>query len=125
MIFEVEIDTRSWERRSYDVALYETNQQRESQRLELCKANQWADQAQRENSGIWRPEYEKQVFKKNRAKDCKSIQELRRICFERADRARQVRIDDLCMQQKEKPSLHRESAFVSESGTAGQGEVLE
>ena len=44
---EVEMDRRSWERRSSDVALYETNQLLESQRLELYQASQWVDQAQR------------------------------------------------------------------------------
>ena len=34
-----------WEQRDADIALYETNRQLESQRLELCQANQWADQA--------------------------------------------------------------------------------
>ena len=37
---EVEMDRRSWERRNSDIALYETSQQLESQRLELDQANQ-------------------------------------------------------------------------------------
>ena len=45
----MDMDRKSWERRNSDIALYETNQQLESQRLELCQANQWADQAQRQN----------------------------------------------------------------------------
>ena len=36
------------ERRSSEMALYETNRELESQRLELYQANQWVDQAQRE-----------------------------------------------------------------------------
>ena len=47
---EVEMDRRSWERRNSDIALHETNRQLESQRLELYQANQWSDQAQKDNS---------------------------------------------------------------------------
>ena len=39
---EVELDRRSWE----------TNEQIETQRLELLQANQWADQAQRETNRL-------------------------------------------------------------------------
>ena len=34
--------------RNSDIALYETNRELESQRLELYQANPWADHAQRE-----------------------------------------------------------------------------
>ena len=58
---EVEMDTRRWARRNYDIALYETNQQLESQRLELYQAIHWADQAQREkHTSVWRIECEEQ-----------------------------------------------------------------
>ena len=40
---------KSWERKNSDIVLYETHQQLESQRLELCQANQWTDEAQRQN----------------------------------------------------------------------------
>ena len=44
---------RTWkqekrEKRSSDMALFETNRELESQRLELYQGHQWADQAQRE-----------------------------------------------------------------------------
>ena len=48
---EAEMDKRNcWKQRNADRALYETNRQLESQRLELYQANQWADQAHREKS---------------------------------------------------------------------------
>ena len=47
---EVEMDRKSWEKRNSDIALYETNQQLESQSLELHQVNQWADQARGANS---------------------------------------------------------------------------
>ena len=37
------------------------------------------------------------LFRENRAEDC---QEMRRICCEETDRARQMRIDELSMQQE-------------------------
>ena len=53
-VAEAEIDRRNWEQRNADIAVYETNRQLESQRLELYQENQWADQAQRENMCICR-----------------------------------------------------------------------
>ena len=44
-----EMDRGSWERRNSDIALYETNQQFESQRLALYQANQWTDHAHRDH----------------------------------------------------------------------------
>ena len=62
---EVEMDGRSWERRNSDIAIYETNQQLESQRLELYQANQWADQAQRKTIDY----LENRVYQEHHAKD--------------------------------------------------------
>ena len=42
------MDIRHKAQRHADIALYETNRDLESQRLEFCQANQCADQAQRE-----------------------------------------------------------------------------
>ena len=44
------------------------------------------------------------LFRENRAKDCQDIEELRRICFEETDRARQARIDELSMHQERNPA---------------------
>ena len=41
------------------------------------------------------------VVQKDRAKDCQTIEELRRICCEEADKARQLKIDELFFQQRE------------------------
>ena len=49
---EAEMVRRNWEQRNADIALYETNREVESQRLELYQATQWADQAQREREKI-------------------------------------------------------------------------
>ena len=52
--FEVEADVevKHWERRNSDIALYEINQEFESQRLQLQQANRWADQAQKEKISL-------------------------------------------------------------------------
>ena len=49
---EADMNIRNWEQRNSDIALYETNRELESQRFELYQANQWADQAQREEDNL-------------------------------------------------------------------------
>ena len=43
------------------------------------------------------------LYQENHAKDCQEIEELRRICCEETDRARQLRIDELSMHQERNP----------------------
>ena len=47
---------RTWKQesgtRSFDMAVYETNRELKSQRLELYQAHHWADQAQRDNISL-------------------------------------------------------------------------
>ena len=45
---EADVEVKHWEKTNSDIALYEINQEFESQRLQPQQANQWADQAQRE-----------------------------------------------------------------------------
>ena len=45
---KADMDLRKKQQRNSDIALYETNRELESQRLELYQANQWTDQAERE-----------------------------------------------------------------------------
>ena len=49
---ETEMESRNWEKRNSESALYETHQKLESQRLQLQLANQWAAQAQREKISL-------------------------------------------------------------------------
>ena len=44
------------------------------------------------------------LCRENQAKDCQEIEELRRICCEETDRARQLRIDELSMQEERNPT---------------------
>ena len=85
---------RNWEQRCSDTALYETDRELESQRLELYQANQWADQdqAQREKIHLCGElGMRNRIFQESRARDCQEIKDLRRICCEETDRARQLR----------------------------------
>ena len=114
---EADMGIRNWEQRNSDCALYETNRELESQRLELYPANQWADQAQREKMNLCGElEMRSRLFQESFARDCQEIEELRRICCEETDRARQLRTDELSMQQERNPTtvsqLTEQSEFL-------------
>ena len=49
---EADLEVKHWEKRNSDIALHEINQEFESQRLQLQKANQWADKAQRDKISL-------------------------------------------------------------------------
>ena len=99
------MEVKHWEKRNSDIALHETNQEFESQRLQLQQANQWADQAQRDKISLCGElEMRNRLFRENQAKDCQEIEELRRICCEETDRARQAKIDELSMHQERNPT---------------------
>ena len=63
-------------------------------------------------------EMRNKAFQEDRARNVQEISELRRICCAVADRARQH--DELSAQKEAS-----ESAYGSDSGLAGQGELLE
>ena len=48
--------------------------------------------------------FRNKLFRENHAKDCQEIEELRRICREETDRARQARIDELPVRQERNPT---------------------
>ena len=78
------------------IALYETGRQLESKRMELYQANQLSDQAQRAKSWLCEESDMRNIaFQEGRARDCQEIEELRRICCVEADRARQMKLDEL------------------------------
>ena len=86
-------------------ALYETNREVESQRLELYQAHQWADQSQREKINLCGElEMRSRLFQESHARNYPEIEELQRICCEETDRARQLRIDELSLQQERNPT---------------------
>ena len=80
------MDRKSWEMKNYDIGLYETNKQFESQRLEQNQANQWADQTPRENSRLFGDLSTKnRICQEHHPRDCQDIEELRRIGCKQAD----------------------------------------
>ena len=81
-------------------------------RSELHHANQWACQAQMESRRIFEEFTTKsRLYQENHASDCMEIEELRRICHEETERARQLRTG--------------ESALVSNLYSARHGECLD
>ena len=108
------MDRRSWERINSDIALNETNQQLEPQRLELYQANQWPDQGQRESCRLFGELSTKnRIYKANRATDCPEIAVLQSDNWEL--------MDFLCNRKRlPLPWI----SFCPNSGTTGQGEFL-
>ena len=102
---EAEVDARNWETRNSDFAFQDINQEKESQRFQLPQASRWADQAQRDKISLYGElELRNRLFQENHARDCQEIEELKSICCEEADRARQARSDELSMQQNRNPT---------------------
>ena len=78
---EADVEVKHWEKRKSDIALYEINQEFESQRFQLQQANQWAHQAQRDKISLYGElETRNRLHGENQAEDCQDIEELRRIC---------------------------------------------
>ena len=74
---EAEVEARNWEKRNADVALYEVNQEFESQRFQLQQASRWAEQAQRDNISLnGKMELRTRPLQENHARDCQEIEEL-------------------------------------------------
>ena len=84
--------------------LYMSNRQLESQQMELFQANQWANQAQMANRRRFEELMMKsRLYRESHAQDCFEIEELRIICREETERARQL-TDELDAQKKDEPS---------------------
>ena len=81
--------------RNSDIAFQEINQEFESQRFQLHQASRWADLAQRDKINLCgQLDMKNRLVQESGAKDCQEIEELRRICCEETDRARQLRIGE-------------------------------
>ena len=83
--------------------------------MEPNQANQLTDPAQRERCWLCEEfEMKNRALQEDLARNCKVIEELRRICCSEAERARQF-----CATERD--SFHSESAHGSDSGYAGPG----
>ena len=91
-LYEAEADeeVKHLEKRNSDIALYEINQEFESQRLQLQQANQWADQAQNKIRLYRDLEARNRLFRE--------IEELRKIVAKKQiDRDKQELMNCLCI----------------------------
>ena len=97
-------------------AVYGTNSLPESQKSELHHVNQWACQSQVESRRIFEELTTKsRRYQENHALHCMEIEELRRICHEETERARQSRTDEL--QAQKKGELSTVNQLLSQIGT--------
>ena len=91
-----ELDRREWKMQSADRALHGSGFQLHSQRMELYQANQLTDQSQKEKSWLCTDlEMREGDPQEDRLKSYQELQDLKRICCAEAERARQLRIDEL------------------------------
>ena len=80
---EYDMEIQNLERRNSEYALFESQRELESQRLQLLEDNQWTDQAQRERIHL-----SSELKMKNRlhqecyAKSCREFEELKRHCYQ-------------------------------------------
>ena len=102
---KADVEVKHKEKRNSDIAFFEINQKFESHPLQQQPTNQWADQAQRDKISLYAElDMKNRLFRVNQTKDCQEIAELRKICCEETDRARQARIDELSMHQERNPT---------------------
>ena len=99
------MEIQNLERRNSEHARFESQRELESQRRHLLKANQWADQAQRESIHLWsRLGLKDHLHKESYARSCREIQELKRRCYQ----------EENSEKQEEFPAQHdQESRTVS------------
>ena len=77
----------------------------QSQRMELYRANQLINQTRRKKSWLCdESEMRIRAFQGDRARNCREIEELQRICCVDTDRARHLRCDELSTQKEENNS---------------------
>ena len=92
---ETDVEVKLWEKRNSVIALDEINQEFESQLITTTTGESMGGSG---SKLVWR------VGRENQARDCQAVEELRRICCEETDRARQARIDELSVRQERNPT---------------------
>ena len=81
--------------------LFEVKQEFESQRIQLQKANRWADQAQRDQIRLYGElELRNSLFQESQAKMCQETEELKRICAKKQiEQGKQELMNCLCIRR--------------------------
>ena len=113
---ETEVEARHWGKRDI-FCLFKRSiiQDFESQRFQLHQASRWAEQGQRDNISLC-VELRIRLFQEDHARDCPEFEELRSICCEDTDRARQARNDELSTHQERDPTTVSQSIDSSTFG---------
>ena len=103
------MEAQNLERRNSEYALIESQRELESQRLQLLKANQWADQAQRERIHLCGElEMNNNLHQESYARNCREIEELKKRCCQEENAVRQRKLEEF-------PTQHdQESRTVSQ-----------
>ena len=88
-----------------DRALHESSMQLQSQRMELHQANQLSDHSQREKSWLCTElDRKERLLQEDRMRSLQEKQELKKMCCIEAEKAKQLRRDELSIQEKESKS---------------------
>ena len=91
--FRVQHEDQNLERKTLEYALFEPQRDLESQRLQLLKANQWANQGQRERIHLCSElEKKNRLHQESYARSCQEIEELKRSCYEKGNLLKTMKI---------------------------------
>ena len=93
------MEIQNLERRNSEYALFESQRELESQRQQSLKANQWADQAQRQRIHLYSElEVKNRLHQECYARSCQEIEELKRRCYKDEHEVTQQKMNEYTMQ---------------------------
>ena len=94
------MERQNLKRRNSELALIESQRELELQRRQLLKANQWADQAQRERIHLCsKLEMKDHLHKEHYARSCREIEELKICCYQEGNNfKKQRKLEEVRMQ---------------------------
>ena len=93
------MEIQNLERRNSEYALFESQRELESQRQQSLKANQWADQAQRQRIHLCSElEVKNRLHQECSARSCQEIEELKRRCYKDENEVTQQKMNEYTMQ---------------------------
>ena len=94
------MEIQNWEQRNSEHALFESQRELDSQRLQLLEANQWADQAQRERIHLCSElEMKSRLHQECYARSCQEIEDLKRdAAMKKKNEVTQQKLNEYSMQ---------------------------
>ena len=94
------MEIQKLERRTSEYALFESQRELESPRLQLFEDIHWADQAQRERILLCSElEMKNRLHQESCARSCQEIEELKKRCYKEENRVTQQKLNENSMQQ--------------------------